>query len=132
MREDEPALRLVDLALEPDELREDVVQVRVEVPEHRLLHGGEHARLDVAGPWTGQEALRGIKGGEARRRRHGAKGSANPREDPWNPRDFHEFGLCIECPRGPGRFPRTRLANGDPELSTRAPRPRVRPPRSVR
>ena len=70
VREHQPALRLVDLALEVDDLVEDVVQVGIQVAQHRLLHRGEHARLHVAGAGPGKQALRGIERGEVGWRRH--------------------------------------------------------------
>ena len=61
MREDEAALGVVDLALEVDELGEDLVEVGIEVAEHRLLHRREDGGLDVARARPGEQALRWIE-----------------------------------------------------------------------
>jgi len=75
VREDEAALSVVDPALEADELGQDLVEIRVEVAEHRLLHRLQHGRLDVARARPGEQALRWIEARKVGRRGHRGKTS---------------------------------------------------------
>jgi hypothetical protein len=79
MREDEAALGVVDPALEVDELEQDLVEIRVEVAQHRLLHRLQDGRLDVARARPGEQALRWIEARKVGRRGHRRKTSRKVR-----------------------------------------------------
>ena len=56
-RQDQPALGPVDTAEHVDDVEQDLVQLRVQVPEHRLLHRLEGGGVDVARAWAAEQPL---------------------------------------------------------------------------
>ena len=56
-RQDQPALGAVDAAEHVDDVEQDLVQLRVQVPEHRLLHRLEGGGVDVARPGPAEQPL---------------------------------------------------------------------------
>ena len=56
-RQDDPALGAVDRAKHVDEVEQDLVQLRVEVPEHRLSHRLERGGVEVARPGAAEQPL---------------------------------------------------------------------------
>ena len=49
-----------------DDVEQDVVQVRVEVAEHRPLHRVEHGGVDVRGSGAAEQPLRRVEHGQVR------------------------------------------------------------------